>query len=57
MIGGDYMNNFNLPELEKLEEVVSQYDFLIQEAVFYTKEEKERAEFLARQLVNLIDQL
>lgn len=49
--------NFNCPELQKLEEVVNQYDFLLQEGIIYKKEERERAYFLIDQLVNLIDEM
>jgi len=46
-----------LPEIDKLEEVVGQYDFLVQEGVFYTKEEKKRALFLYERLGTLIKTL
>ena len=49
--------NFNCPELEALEEIAGQYDFLLQEGVIYTKQEKERALFLIEDIENLVNQL
>ena len=49
--------DFNCPEIEELEKIAGQYDFLLQEGVFYTKKEKERALFLLTAIENLVNQL
>jgi len=46
--------NHGLPELKALEEVVGQYDFLIQEGVVYRKAEYDRAWVLVKSLMKLL---
>ena len=50
-------NNTNTPELEKLTEAVNIYDYLLQEGVFITEPEKERALMLIDRLENIVDEL
>ena len=49
--------NFNLPEIDKLEELAGIYDDLLQEGMIYSKEEKDRALFLWRDIGMIIDQI
>ena len=49
--------NFGLPELEKLEEVVAQFDYMLQEGVIYKRAERDRALSLIIRLEDLIKEL
>ena len=49
--------NKQMPEITSLEEVIGQFDFVLQEGIIYTKAEKERALSLSYQLEKIIEDI